>query len=599
MSIFRRLAYSILLANAVLVLGAGLGFLLGITFGIWWWALYLAGAAWGAFIPHGNSNSRRDVSGFILALALHGALLLVACGLASRFLDVGWDSLETHQRAVRLISEGWNIIDPEPGWINGQPEEGILRKAPSVYHDYLDFNAMYVVSSLMGDLPFGYEGAKGYRILLLIMVGILVADLLRRAGFRRGVSAATGFFVAANPVGLYQLWVLFMDFDVAVYSTLSIVALYALSLRGDRRAVWVALTALLLLLVSKRSGLAFAVPLGGMLFLWCIAAKMGWWRGTGSPSAASRTLHWPRFLQSRRSRFVAGGVGLMAVIACVGVFGGIGGKGQSRDGGYYSLGFIYRAVFEPDDFDRNLDLVVPESHAGLSRPVQFVRSLVEETGILRGGSPKMPLTWEPEEWETFRNIHWPGHGSGGFGPLFSGVLFLSLLAWGLTWLPFPPALSAGSVFRGGLFFLLIGICMLLPSWWARWVPFVWILPLFFLLPPFFLHPHDKPQSRLLLAGRNYWLPSLCAGLALLCAGINSVILFAISTEETLRVTQSIEAGLEAVAGQEVILDPGRNLMTKSWLIERGIDYRLSEERGALIFEMEPSTARLYQPSVSQ
>ena len=106
-----RLAFSILFANLTLVFGAGILFALGVTFGPLWWGLYGLGALLGAAIPARNfkfqiSNFKLDARAIAFTLFFHGVFLLSACGLASRFIDVGWDSLETHQRAVLLISEG-------------------------------------------------------------------------------------------------------------------------------------------------------------------------------------------------------------------------------------------------------------------------------------------------------------------------------------------------------------------------------------------------------------------------------------------------------------------------------------------------------------
>jgi hypothetical protein len=596
-----RLAFSVLLANLVLVFGAGILFLLGVTFGPIWWGLYAGGAVLGASIfgKDRARNERSPLGGIVLALLLHAVLLLAACGLASRFLDVGWDSLETHQRAVHLIREGWNIVEPQSGWLNAQPEIGMLRRDPSVFTAYLDFNAMYVVSSLMGDLPFGVEGAKGYRILLLFMAGAITADLLRKAGLGKWAAFSAGLFVAANPLCLYQLWVLFMDFDVAVYSSLAIVGLYALSWKADRKAIFVTMVAVLLLLVSKRSGLAFAIPLGGLLCLWgVLRVYAGWRERPRKDSTPVLGFAEKSILRSWKFRAAGGMVGMIVLLTVLYFLGVAGRNVTTREGGYYTLGFVYRAIFEPDAFDRSFDVRVPESHQGLSRPAQFGRSLFEETGIYRGNQIKVPLTWTPGEWDTFRNIHWPGHGSGGFGPLFSAVLVFSALAWGLSWFPFPPVLNTGAVFRGILILTLVAICFVVPSWWARWVPFIWIFPLLFLLVPLFYRDGGSSQSKLLLIGRKYGLSSLCASIALFLAFFNSALLFGISTGETLRVTTAINDALEPLEGRKVVLDPGRSLMTKRWLIERGIDYRLSDEKGDLIFEMEPTTARLYQISVS-
>lgn len=592
-----RLAFSILFANLALVFGAGTLFAVGVPFGPIWWGLYGAGALVGA-VAFGNlrfeiSNLRSTIA----VLFLHAFLLFVATGIASRFIDVGWDSLETHQRAVLLIREGWNIVDPEPGWLGEQPEDGILRREPSVFTQYLDFNAMYVLASLFADLPFGFEGAKGYRLMLLFMAGVLVGHLLRRAGLGVWGSAGVGLFVALNPVCLYQLWVLFMDFDLAVYSTLAVLSLVAFSWRGDRQALCVALVCIVLLFLSKRSGLALAAPLIGFVIVGFLARRFGWLEKGLSEMQDSVRSGVFRFLKSRSALIGVLSVVIAPILLLV-VLGSVERNAGSRDGAYYSLEFVQRAVLNPDQFDRNLDLIVPDSHSGLPRPVQFGRSLFERTAILRGADIKVPLTWVSGEWETFRNIHWPGHGSGGFGPLFSGVSVFAVLALLAACRGVPP-LTGGSVFQAGLFMVLVGICFVLPSWWARWVPFVWVMPLFFLLPPLFWRARSSKPSLLLLAGRHHLLPSICAAVALGLGIANSTALLVVATDESLHVTHEIEDSLDAVSGQTVVLDPGRNLLTKRWLIERGIDYQLSDEKGELLFELEPSTSRLYQPVNAQ
>jgi len=608
--VMESLALSVFGGYLVLVLGAGAGYFLGVGFGYWWWALYAAGAIGGAWVSRrgGISRIRRSLPPAVVVLLAHAVLVLAASGLASRFLDVGWDSIETHQRAVALMREGWNILDPQPDFPRGQPEDSLLRIPPEVFPQHLNFNGMYVVSTLFSTLPGGWEGGKGYRLLLLPMLGVLSAGMLRRIGLGAGSAVGAGFLVAANPVALFQLWTLFMDFDVAVFSSLAIVGLYSLSWRGfpdpgaegtppaerrhsftDFRTVGVTGCAVLLLLLAKSSGILLGLPLGGLLILW-----IGW------ETVARVFGRFPRtqgVMGAGRRRFVISGIAITVLVASCGV--GIVlavDRFSSKIDPRYSLEMVKQAVIDPDGFDVGLGLEVPGRVAGLSRPEQFGRSLFEKTGVYRGEGLKMPFTWSESEWSAYRKIEWPGHGSGGFGPFFSGVLVLALVARLLMAGPLRRNHVPGGWFRLLLFASLLALCFILPSWWARWVPFVWTLPLFLLLPPLYLRPKKGVQRNLLLAGRDHLLPSLCAFAAISLGLLNAGLVLGVSTDETLLVGDRIDAALESVSGKEIALDPGRSLMVKRWLYERDIEYRLVREDDRLLFQLEPTTARLFEAS---
>jgi hypothetical protein len=97
-------------------------------------------------------------------------------------------------------------------------------------------------------------------------------------------------------------------------------------------------------------------------------------------------------------------------------------------------------------------------------------------------------TW-PAEWKT-KPPFWftrpelaviqdlnPDARAGGFGPLYSTVVLLA--CWGaltgvlsrrIPWQSWIPGLT------------ILGICLLSQSWWARWVPQGWLLPLFLIIP---------------------------------------------------------------------------------------------------------------------
>ncbi len=537
------------LLGAFLFLGVGsYGLLaLGVVYeaGLWW-LLYIGGAVagviWG-LRGRGEKGLRASV-----VLCLHAALLFLAAFLGSLVTDIGWDSIETHQRAVVLMGEGWNIVAPQPGWIQSLPADHFIRRA-DLFEAHLDFSILYPSALLFSELPFGFEGGKGYRFLLLLMAGLLAATLVRAAGLGRSAAWLAGLFVAWNPVALFQLWTLFMDFEVALYASLALVAIYALSWRRDPRALVILAASLLLLALAKRSGPILAGAFASAFVLgWTVTALR---RGN---------LRWR----------TAGALAVIVVAAGFAVLR-YGLPDHYAFDGRRLLGLVQEAVFEPNRIDEELMMRVPPSVDGLSRPEQFLRSLGERTDIYRGAELKPPLSWHPDEWAAYRNLRWPGHGSGGFGPLFSGALVLALLAVGLA-LDRPS--GPGRVLRGTLLLALAALACVFPSWWARWVPFLWVLPLLLVLPVWKKRWRDPLPDRLYLApGGGRALASLVGALALLVGLANSVALTTVVTRHSFELTDRIDTIFASLPPEPIPLEPNRSYLVQRWFEERGLSWR--------------------------
>ena len=129
-----------------------------------------------------------------------------------------------------------------------------------------------------------------------------------------------------------------------------------------------------------------------------------------------------------------------------------------------------------------------------STPALFVESIFSQVNnTLDKTRLKLPFTFEKSEWEQFTMSDVR---SAGFGPLFSGafVVSLLLLAWGL--LRQRSRMLYVCFGAGALALLLAAITQ--GSWWARYVPYVWCVPIVFVLPFIF-----SPASRILRYGAYF------------------------------------------------------------------------------------------------
>jgi len=562
------LGTSFLLAVLFSVLGGAILFSLGISFSSYWWGLYGVGAVLGARVIIKNRYSL-----FLGVLLAHTLILFMGAYSGSKIIDVGWDSVETHQRAVTLIEEGWNPIRTDPDWDFRQPKDGIVRSEPSLHSGWLDFNAMYVMAALYGLLPFGFEGAKGFHLSLVVLVLSLGCPILRQAGFNSIASGVLALFVCANPIFYYQWWTLYMDFDVAAYASLALVCIFSLSYRWSYRTAIIGFISLLLLALSKKAGLAFAIAFASVLALqllvYGLRGKALWFR-FGLP------------------------VGLILLMVVVAVVSGVTGKFGSSDQEAmpYGTEVLRQLVWEPDEFDRSLDLKVPRSIEGTTRPWQFFRSIFERTQMVRGGDLKWPLTWDQGQWNTVSIIQFPGFESGGFGLFFSGIFLLAVAARIVA----PSTRQKGLGFRLLLYASILAICFVFPSWWARWVPFVWLLPCFLIAEVWFAYTQSpKSQTKwTITVGTGGGLSFLLVLLTLFLAIFNSGAIAVRQMERQLQTTKSIENIFQQFEETEapVVVDFGRSVMVKRWFMDRGIPYQIADDsftRGRSI----PETSAYY------
>ncbi len=509
----------------------------GIGFDAWvWGAVY----ALGAFV---GSGWWRGLKGGLGVLGLHGGVVLVASWLGSGIVDVGWDSVQTHQVGVVGVQSGWNPLNPEDReWLEELPADGLVRSDPELTQAWLHFNLLYVAAALFGSLPFGFEGGKGVQLVWALTLFLNVLSLLRLGGISRGWRYLVGIGLTLNPVIGYQMWTLYQDLGVAVFSTLAILGIWALT-RGVTAGGLVRFgLAVLLLVLVKRSG----VVVGGPLLV--LAAGILAWRFEG------------------RVRLGLGVAALTGVVALGGIAIGSGAlRGYDRE-------LVFDMVFKPAAFDRERGMKVPEHLENLGRPELFGRSLLESTHVERGAEMKVPLTWSREEWRMFRVVMYPGYTSGGFGPLFSGGLLLAAMAlcgWGTG-----REAKVGRGGRAGLVIVLIGLCLILPSSFGRWVPFVWTLPWLAILG---MVLSRETETDPVLRGSITWrggsllrvVVGTVAAAVLVLNGVLVAVIHHDAQREATGVVEAFFADIAERAPGAVPVALGRSIAVKRWFWERG------------------------------
>jgi hypothetical protein len=459
----------------------------------------------------------RDV-GLLAAVA---AFACVAAGLvAFAFPDNSWDGLANHQEAVLRLAAGWNpLFEAAGGYGTGQ----------ELYLDHYPKASWIAATAVL--LSTGHvEAGKLFNLTLMMAATAMVTSvLLRLTALRPSVAAGLGTITGLNPVFVYQSTTFYVDNILGSALTVLVAGLTLHVATRRWQALRVALLAAGLAINLKLTGpvylavlLAFAVPI------------VLWWHG--------RKAAWR----------------MAAAAAVAGVVGGL------------LLGYapyVRNLLTHGDPFYLaspvlNLTAVVP---ANLSESNRFTRFLVSNSSRSEPVRPphstrlKFPLSITRGE---IRGLYGADIESGGFGPLYGAMLLLAGLGAVSLWARRSTRPAAGIV-------LLIGGCVLVSvfvhreTWWARFVPQAWLLPVLVMIPSL-CSPRRSFQ---------WWLGSGLVGLAtinLLIVGANvgwRQLKYARDTQRSLR---------EMSAAQPVNVYLGSFRSLRQRLSEAHVDFQMLE-----------------------
>ena len=346
-------------------------------------------------------------------------LAIAACILLARpFHDMTWDGM-----AVRQV------------WV----EDVLLRKqCPEA------LPSTHLLSAWLGLLGGSIDAGKAVNPILMICAFGFVLKAVTKAGFQGMAPCLIALVAALNPVSVYQWSSFYLDGSFASLLTCQGAAFLILFLAPQKITAWLnGALCFLLLATAKISGLAYGALLIGGLFI-CLAVH--------------RTI---------QLRFVM--ASLLVLL---------------------SLGWLAHRLERQVSY--NLPLLTQSTDPNTrgfgvhSAPANITGKNKAEIFILSHFSPSAvwPLEWKikPPFWFTrpelavFQDLN-PDTRAGGFGPLYGTVLLVALagvlmcpfwkkVPW-LCWIPLTTVLVS---------------CLLSQSWWARWVPQAWLIPLCLALP---------------------------------------------------------------------------------------------------------------------
>jgi hypothetical protein len=469
-------------------------------------------------------NPWRDVAGVVgVAVITH----LAAGAIAYEFPDNSWDGLAYQQEAVVRLAAGWNPVTESASryGVAGVAEEPFVEHYPK---------ASWITAAAVLKATGHIETGKLFNLTLMFAVACLcLSALLRLTLLPIAWAAAVSALIALNPVFVYQGMTFYVDNLVASTLTVVVTGLVVFIAARRRQALVVAMLAAAIAINLKFTGLIYTAILFGL-------AALVVWRQYGLPAA---------------SRYAA-------AAAAAGIFSAV------------ALGYapyVHNLVEHHDPFFPAtpkygmLDTTtqVPANLLHADRFSRFLVSSFSRSETVRpphGTRAKFPLSIGPQE---RRGLYSADLESGGFGPLYGALLLLAGVAAVTLCINRSSRRVAGVV-------LLIAGCVLATifvhreTWWARYIPQAWLLPMLIAIPSL-CAPRRSVQ---------WWLGAGLVGLAV----VNLSVVGANVGWRQLKYARDIRVALQQMSSTAppvtVYLGPFRSLRQR--LTEARIDFRMIE-----------------------
>lgn len=369
---------------------------------------------------------------------LVGLTLVVAGVIAGTFPDNSWDGLAYHQEAVLRLAAGWNPL---------YEDAAAYGVGNDLYINH--YSKLSWISGASILLSTGHiESGKLFNLTLMLAAAAQVmALLLRLTTLPLRTVTAIAAVAALNPVVIYQSTTYYVDGAIASVLTVLVSALTVFVVVQRLRFVVVAVLAACLVINLKFTGLAYAAV------LLPLAVPVAW-RLRGFRAAA----------QTAAAGAVAGIVGIVLL-------------------GYSP--YVRNVVEHGDPF-----YSAPRSEVAGVRPVnmndknrfmRFLLSNLSRTDVVRAPQStrlKFPFSVGREE---LRGVYGADLEAGGFGPWYGALLVLAVVG-GVA------LVRDSATRRSGAAALLIAGCLMASifvhgeTWWARYVPQGWLLPVLIALP---------------------------------------------------------------------------------------------------------------------
>ena len=426
---------------ATTLLFSSVGFFAGLPIGSWQFPAALLLTSMIVYRIYARSDHKHVGSDLYVVLGLPIAITVFSLLFSAYFYDRSYDGQAYHMEAIIQLKQGWN-----PYW----------QTLPNSVNQVLWVNhyakGMETVQAAIYGTFNNIEAGKATNVILWVGSFFLaLAYLCRRSWVSLTKAVVISALLASNPIVMNQMISTYVDGPMAsMLLSLIITGLFLMEKAKTRYLLLLAFLVILLVNVKFTALLYLGLFVGGF-FVWALLIKK---------VKTAKKIWWTSVI-----------AGVIAIL--VGFNPYIVNTVQHGNPLYPLVG--------KDKVDIIHELNLPAGFEGKSGVERFFISFFATTDNIypKSGNHaelKIPFTFNIID---AKNAGVVDARLGGFGPMFSGIFLLSLIP--LIAILIKVKRQLFSVITIWLTILIvISVVMMPESWWARYVPQLWFLPLIWL-----------------------------------------------------------------------------------------------------------------------
>ncbi len=375
---------------------------------------------------------------------------------------LNWDGMLIHKEFVMALEEGWNPVkDPLYSQAIGRDEWEKQASFHKIEWGGYQVRFGHLFQAVLAKATGSVEAGKAVNLLFLLLpfsVALHVLGLWRMSAVTRYLLAG---LIALNPVWILQSISFWEDAQFAGLSVSAVLIAMMVS-RRVKIGEFILLACLALLLIgSKRSGLAFA----GMLLVWTVG------------------LSCLRLRPSKRN--LRNGLLLLC---------GLGSLGSLLLWGptqlHQKIPYQWDQVLKVNQLEY---LVGSEAASTLTRldslhgPLQFLAVILSPASMeMRDSEVQAPFVIGYDELDVYFHI-FAAPWFGGFGPWYAEALLLLSIA---VLMGQRKGVWGGSIVMPWMLFQVV-LLFCMPVIFPRWIPFLWLFPFLCFV---WIHAANSPDS---------------------------------------------------------------------------------------------------------
>lgn len=400
-----------------------------------------------------KKNSIWDV---IIKLLLFSILFLFSLFIARNTYDLSWDGNSYHKTAIGELKNGWNPLYERIEDFNSSEDNSLqLADTHDIWTNHYA-KGQWIFAATIYDLTNNIESGKCINFLAIIAV-LLIAFSYFISKISLLLSVIISFILALNPITIMQMFTYYNDLLVYSFIIIMLILMQNILDNKDKQINYIALFLTLCILINiKFTGLAYA---GIMMLIYYI------------------------FILIKRE-YRINHLKEMTILGVTTVLIGIVLIGSST---YVKNTFTNGNPLYPLFGENKVDIMTtnqPQVFLEMNRIEKFIYANFSESINLtafQNQNPvlKIPFTYKHDE---LLQLSIPDLRIGGFGVLFGGILLLSIviLLIGLYFLYFKDRKLFARFFIIVCTLTLL-ILILEESWWARYMPQIYIIPVLAIL----------------------------------------------------------------------------------------------------------------------